>query len=200
MGAGHMKNCWRYSRVFLLFVAVFLGSTSSVQSQDLFREMDQLKKEISDLKNEVSNLRNLVYDLRKAVLKSATATDQQPSEKVATKEEKVVKPEQPVDEKQVTKVACQAVGKFFSEAEASVRASDASVAKARMKKALQNMNSSLQEYTRTHRVSKLLSIYEGLAWDTYVAVELRGSVQGNEDFLKALRQHKQKYSETCPKD
>jgi hypothetical protein len=195
-----MKNCWRYSRVFLLFVAVFLGSISSVQSQDLFREMDQLKKEISDLKNEVSNLRNLVYDLRKAVLTSATATDQQPSEKVTPKEEKVTKPEQPVDEKQVTKVACQAVGKFFSEAEASVRASDASIAKARMKKALQTMNSSLQEYAKTHRVSKLLSIYEGLAWDTYVAVELRGSVQGNEDFLKALGQHKQKYIETCPKD
>jgi hypothetical protein len=200
MGAGDMKNCWRYSRVFLLFVAVFLGSISSVQSQDVFREMDQLKKEISDLKNEVSNLRNLVYDLRRAVLKSATAEGQQTSEKTAPKEEKAATPAQPVDEKQVTKLACQAVGKFFSEAEASVRASDASVAEARMKKALQNMNSSLQEYARTHRVSKLLSIYEGLAWDTYVAVDLRRSVQGNEDFLKVLGQHKQKYIDTCPKD
>ena len=69
-----------------------------------------------------------------------------------------------------------------------------------MKKALQNMNSSLQEYAKTHRVSKLLSIYEGLAWDTYVAVELRRSVQGNEDFLKVLGQHKQKYIDTCPKE
>ena len=195
-----MKNGWTCSRVFLLFVVIFLGSISNARSQDLFREMDQLKKEISDLKNEVANLRSLVYDLRKAVLTTTTAANQQTSEKVTPKEEKVVKPEQPVDEKQVTKVACQAVGKFLSEAEASVRATDASVAKARMKKALQNMNSSLQEYAKTHRVSKLLAIYEGLAWDTYVAVELRGSVQGNEDFLKALGQHKQKYIETCPKD
>ncbi len=195
-----MQNGWTCSRVFLLFMAIFLGSISNARSQDLFREMDQLKKEISDLRNEVTNLRSLVYDLRKAVLTTTTAADQQASEKVTPKEEKVVKPEQPVDEKQVTKVACQAVGKFFSEAEASVRASDASTAQARMKKALQNMNSSLQEYARTHRVSKLLAIYEGLAWDTYVAVELRGSVQGNEDFLKALGQHKQKYIETCPKD
>ena len=116
------------------------------------------------------------------------------------KEEKAVTPEPPVDEKQVTKAACLAVGKFFTEAEASVRASDASVAEARMKKALQNMNSSLQEYAKTHRVSKLLSIYEGLAWDSYVAVELRRSVQGNEEFLKTLRQHKQKYIDTCPKE
>jgi hypothetical protein len=200
MRAGDMKNGWTCSRVFLLFMVIFLGSISNARSQDLFREMDQLKKEISDLRNEVTNLRSLVYDLRKAVLTTTTAADQQASEKVTPKEEKVVKPEQPVDEKQVTKVACQAVGKFFSEAEASVRASDASAAEARMKKALHNMNSSLQEYAKTHRVSKLLAIYEGLAWDTYVAVELRGSVQGNEDFLKALGQHKQKYIETCPKD
>jgi len=193
-----MKSGWKCSWVFLLFAVILLGSISNAQSQDIFREMDQLKKEISDLKNEVSNLRNLVYDLRKAVLTSAT--DQQPSEKVTPKEEKVAKPEQPVDEKQVTKVACQAVGKFFSEAEASVRASDASVAEARMKKALKNLNASLQEYAKTHRVSKLLGIYEGLAWDTYVAVELRRSVQGNEDFLKVLGQHKQKYIDTCPKE
>jgi hypothetical protein len=198
MGVGDMKSGWKCSWVFLLFAVILLGSISNAQSQDIFREMDQLKKEISDLKNEVSNLRNLVYDLRKAVLTSAT--DQQPSEKVTPKEEKVAKPEQPVDEKQVTKVACQAVGKFFSEAEASVRASDASVAEARMKKALKNLNASLQEYAKTHRVSKLLGIYEGLAWDTYVAVELRRSVQGNEDFLKVLGQHKQKYIDTCPKE
>jgi hypothetical protein len=200
MGAGDMKNGWTCSLVFLLFVVIFLGSISNARSQDLFREMDQLKQEISDLKNEVTNLRNMVYDLRKAVLTSSTAPDKQPSEKVAPKEQKVAKPEQPVDEKQVTKAACQAVGKFFSEAEASVRASDSSVAEARMKKALQHMNSSLQEYAKTHRVSKLLSIYEGLAWDTYVAVELRGSVQGNKDFLKKLGQHKQKYIDTCPKE
>jgi hypothetical protein len=200
MGAGNMKNCCRYSRVFLLFVVIFLGSISSVQCQDLFREMDQLKKEISDLKSEVANLRSMVYDLRSAVLKSATSAEQQAPEKTPLKEEKAVTPAPPVDEKQITKLACQAVGKFFADAEASVRASDASVAEARMKKALQNMNFALREYAHTHRVSKLLSIYEGLSWDTYVAVELRGSVQGNEEFLKALQQHRQKYRDTCPKE
>ncbi len=195
-----MKNGWTYSWVLLLFVAIFLGSISNVQSQDLFREMDQLKKEISDLKSEVANLRAMVYDLRSAVLKTATGAEKQVPEKAAPKEEKAAAPAQPVDEKQITKLACQAVGKFFSEAEASVRTSDASVAEARMNKALQNMNSALKEYAKTHRVSKLLSIYEGLAWDTYVAVGLRGSVQGNEEFLKALQQHRQKYRDTCPKE
>jgi hypothetical protein len=195
-----MNNGWTYSSVLLLFVAIFLGSISNVQSQDLFREMDQLKKEISDLKSEVANLRSMVYDLRRAVLKSAGGPEQQASEKAAPKEEKAATPAKPVDEKEITKLACQAVGKFFSEAEASVRTSDASVAEARMKKALQNMNAAMQGYAKTHRVSKLLNIYEGLTWDTYVAVQLRGSVQGNEDFLKALQQHRQKYRDTCPKE
>src|SRR5208283_2310798 len=103
MRARGMKNGWTCSRVFLLFVVIFLGSISNARSQDLFREMDQLKKEISDLKNEVSNLRNLVYDLRKAVLKSTTAQDQQTPEKEPPKEEKAAKPAPPVDEKQVTR-------------------------------------------------------------------------------------------------
>lgn len=195
-----MKNGWMCVRVLLLFVAIFLGSISNVKSQDLFREMDQIKKEVTVLRNEVTNLRTLVYDLRKAVLRTVTASDQQTPEKEPPKEQKAAQPAQPVDEKQVTRAACQAVGKFFSEAEASVRASNSSTAEARMKKALQNMNSALQEYAETHRVSKLLSIYEGLAWDTYVAVELRQSIQGNEEFLKALGRHKQKYIDTCPKD
>jgi len=162
--------------------------------------MDQLKKELSDLKNEVNNLRSIVYDLRKAALKSTAAPAEQTPEKAPPKEEKAAKSEPPADDKQITKVACQAVGKFFQEAEASVRASNASTAQARMRKALQNMNSALEAYAKTHRVSKLLNIYEGLAWDAYVAVELRQSVQGNEEFLKTLQQHKQKYRDTCPKE
>jgi hypothetical protein len=68
-----------------------------------------------------------------------------------------------------------------------------------MKQALQNLNSSLKTYAGMHRVAKILNIYEGLAWDAYVAVELRGSVAGNADFREALAKHKRKYLETCPK-
>jgi hypothetical protein len=105
----------------------------------------------------------------------------------------------PADEKQITKTACQAVGEFFVEAESALRASDSSVARTKMNNALRRMTSALDEYSRTHRVNKLLKIYDGLAWSTYTAVELRQSIAGNEDFLKALRKHKQKYLETCPK-
>ncbi len=45
-----MKNGWMCVRVLLLFVAIFLGSISNVKSQDLFREMDQIKKEVTVLR------------------------------------------------------------------------------------------------------------------------------------------------------
>jgi hypothetical protein len=190
-------TCWR---VLLLLLFIFLVSTSNVQSQDIFSEMNQLKGAVSDLKKEISNLTTLVNDLRKSVLRSVTRKDQRAPDKGSPSEEKAAQPSAPVDEKQVTRTACAAVGKFFEEAEASLRSSDSSITQARMTRAWHHMNAALQDYARTHRVSKLLAIYEGVAWDTYVAVQLRESVQGNEDFLKALAQHKQKYLETCPKE
>ncbi|MGB6063178.1 MAG: hypothetical protein WBG50_00095 [Desulfomonilaceae bacterium] len=195
-----MKNLGVFSRVSLLPLVVLLGSVCDVRSQDVFREMDQIKKQVSDLKNEVNKLRSLVYDLRGAVIKCAVAPAQQAPQVAPPKQEATTKPVPPVNEDQVTKAACRAVGKFFSEAKASLRERDPSAASARMRTALRNMNAALKEYAKTHRVSKLLGIYEGLAWDTYVAVELRQSIQGNEAFLKALRKHEEKYYETCPKE
>ena len=116
------------------------------------------------------------------------------------KEESVPKPEAAADEKQVTKDVCQAVGKFFTEVETILRAPDSSIAEEEMRKAFRTMNSTLQSYATTHRVSKLLNIYEGLAWDAYVAVELRQGIQGNQEFIEALKKHKRKYVETCPKN
>ena len=198
-----MSHVGTWSLIFCLLIVVFVGSASNVQAQDLFRDMDQVKRELSSLRNEVSNLRNLVYDLRSAVLKLTASQDQARSGKAAPKEgkeEQAPKPEAAVDEKQVTIAVCQAVGKFFEDVETILRAPDSSTAEEEMRKAFRTMNSTLQSYARTHRVSKLLNIYEGLAWDAYVAVELREGIQGNQEFIEALNKHKRKYVETCPKN
>ena len=63
-----MKKGGMYWRAPWLLLVVFLAFTSNVQSQDLFREMDQLKKEVAALKQELSDLRNLVFELRKGML------------------------------------------------------------------------------------------------------------------------------------
>lgn len=180
-------------------LVVCLAFTSNVQAQDLFREMNQLKGEVAGLKQELADLRNLVFELRKAMLEYALAPDRKAPEKVSPKEEEAVKKTPAPDEEQLTKIICQAVGRFFGEAEKALRARNASTATSEMKKALHKLNSSLHGYSGTHRVSKLLKIYEGLAWDTYTAVQLRQSVAGNEDFLKVLRKHKQRYIDTCPR-
>ncbi len=195
-----MRNAGPWRKISWLLVVIFFASISDVRPQDLFSEMDQLKKQISDLRNDLSDLRNLVFQLRQAVLKSATALPPTPPEKVPPKEEQIAKPETVPDEKELTKVICKAIGQFFSEAEIALQASDSTAANAKMDEAFRKLTGSLKTYERTHRVAKLLDIYEGVAWDTYVAVELRGSVQGNQQFLEYLRKHKQKFVETCPRD
>lgn len=193
-----MNKLVKWSQIFLL-VLIMLGAVSSANAQDLFREMEQVKSDLSNLRDEVTRLRGIVYELRESVLKSLPSQEPRPAEQRASKKEKGVQREIPVNEEELTKTICQSVGKFFEEVEASLRGSDPAVAQERMRLAFGDLNSMLQKYSGTHRVSKLLSIYQGLAWDTYVAVELRKSVQGNEDFMKAIEKHKRKYIETCPK-
>lgn len=185
--------------VVCLFVLISLCGIREVQSQDVFRDIDQIKRDISDLKNEISDLRNQLFGMREAILKSVAIQDQPTSARLPKQEETTPKKEEAADEKELTNSICQAVGKFFREVDAVLAMSNSSAADERMRIAFHNLNSTLQEYSRQHRVSKLLGIYEGLAWDTYVAVELSGSVQGNQEFIKTLNNHKRKYSETCPK-
>jgi len=194
-----MKAVGTFCRIAWLCscLVIFLGSMSQVQSQDLFRDVDQLKRDFSSLRNEVSELRSLVYDLRRAVMKTTTSQNVGQPERIPAREEKTPKPEPVVDEKEITRIACQAVGKFFEEADASLRAGGDTSAEARMREAMRHLSSSLRDYAETHRVSKLLNIYEGLTWDTYVATELRGSVQGNQEFIDKLNEHKRKYRDTC---
>ncbi len=194
-----MKNKGLWLWVFSLLAVVSFGPMSDAQSQDIFREMDQVKKDVSALRNEVNELKDQINGLRQAILKSVASQDQSASGQAPPKEKAAKKQEMSVHEEQLTDSICQTVGKFFVEVDSALAMSDSSAADEKMKKAFHRMNSTLQHYSSLHRVSKLLGIYEGLAWDTYVAVELSGSVQGNEQFIKTINKHKQKYNETCRK-
>jgi hypothetical protein len=199
MGVGDMKTRGVVGRIILLSVFTFLGSVSYVYSQDFIHDLQEVKSQVSDLKNQVSELRTLVYGLREAILKNVTAPKQRSEEQTPSKVELAKQKESETDPEELTRAICPAVGKFFREVDASLRASSDSAAMARMKKAFKEMNASLSSYVGTHRVNKLLNIYEDLAWNTYVAVELRRSIQGNEDFIKVLNRHRQKYREGCEK-
>jgi hypothetical protein len=192
-----MKNIGTSLRVFSLLVLVFFVSLSDARSQDVFREVDQLKKDISQLRNEVENLRSLVYEMRSVVLERVVAPGAQKTEKAPAAQQETAKKEEPVDEAQLTKIICKTVGVYFVEAEAALRMSDPDAADAAMRAAVQKMDAALKGYSATHRVNKLMNIYEDLAWDTYEAVQQRGSIAGNAGFLEFFRKHKQKYNDTC---
>jgi hypothetical protein len=199
-GAEVMKNARRFSAISWLLLVILLGSVAVAQSQDLTAQMGQVKEDVAALRNELNTLSTMVYELRQELLKLAPpAPAPQVTEKAPPKEQTVVKPETAADEKQLTRDICRAVGKFFDEADVSLKASNSREARDIMNKALVNLASELKGYSGTHRVSKLLGIYEGLIWDTYVAVALRQSVR-QEQYLSSLNRHRQKYIETCPKE
>lgn len=194
-----MKRLGVYSRIPWILVVMLLVSAPNVQSQDLSQEMDKVKSELSEVKSELKEIMDLVHELRTAILESVIAQGLQTQGKMVPKEEKAVIQAPLLTDEQLTRIICPAVGTFFSEAEAALARSDTRSAESGMEKALRKLTSTLHGYTGTHRVSKLLNIYEGLAWDTYMAVRMRRAIAGNEDFLKVLRKHKQKYIETCPR-
>lgn len=195
-----MHGAGTCSRICCFLVVVLLAPLSTARSQDLFSEMSRVKSDLAVLKSEVNDLKRLVLELRNVVLEQVMATADQTGGRTGVSDRSEdAKPPTPAEEEQITKTACRAVGQFFEEAESALRMSDSSRATTKMNEALKKLTSALKDYSRTHRVSKLVGIYEGLAWNTYTAVQLRESVTGNADFLEKLRKHKQRYLETCPK-
>lgn len=181
-----------------------------VHAQFIYGDTTDLKREMSDLRSQVQQLTNLVHQMRNTILETATGSCPPELQQAQAKPGETAKPQDtarpqqaaketpPVDEEHLTKLVCKSVGEFFPEAEAALSLSDPDAARAAMIKALQKLTTKLHGYAGTHRVNKLLGIYEGLAWDTYTAVQLRQSIEGNTAFLEKLRQHKRKYQETCP--
>jgi hypothetical protein len=159
--------------------------------------MDQVKRDLSSLRNEVDQLKSSVQRLRKMVLEGVTRPNVEQRERMPAEEENTPKQEPVVGENEVTQVACQAVGKFFEEADASVRASNKTEASARMNEAMRSLHSSLHNYAGTHKVSKLLNICDSVSYDISMAMEMRGWIRGSQEFIDALNQHKREYREAC---
>ncbi len=173
-----------------------LSQVGPVASQDVFSQIDQLRKDLNDTRTELNDLKSLVYQMRKNMLHNID------SDKPATAAPPDVKQrtESPqISDEELTRIICKAVGDFFSDADRVLRMTNPDEAQARMSEVFKKLNGTLQKYSGLHRVSKLLDIYEGLAWDVYTAVEMRYSLLGNRDFLEMLNKHKKKYNDTCPK-
>jgi len=199
MGVGDMKTVGTFHRIACLCIClfIFLGSLSQVQSQDLFRDMDQVKRDLSSLRNEVDQLKSSVQSLRKMVLEGVTRPNVEQRERMPAEEENTPKQEPVVDANEATRVACQAVGKFFEEVDATVRASNKNEASARMSEAMRRLHSSLHKYAGTHKVAKLLNICDSVSYDISLAKEMRGWIRGSQEFIDALNKHKREYRQTC---
>lgn len=203
-----MGTVWKLTCLVLLVCCV---CAPHVRAQTVYYgDAGDVRREVNDLKSQIQQLTTLVMQMRKTILENATGTCPPVKEEAAGAAQETAKPqetaksqesakqEKPVDDGQLTKIICKGVGQFFREAEAAMSMSDPDAARSALIKSLQNLTSHLHGYRGTHRVDKLMAIYEGLAWDTFTAVQLRQSIQGNATFLETLRKHKKRYMETCP--
>jgi hypothetical protein len=173
-----------------------LYQAAPAASQDVFSQIDQLRKDLNDTRTELNDLKSLVYQMRKNMLHNVGT--EKPAAAAPTEVKQRTESPQISDE-ELTVIICKAVGDFFSDADRVLRMTNPDEAQARMSDVFKKLNGTLQKYSGLHRVSKLLDIYEGLAWDVYTAVEMRYSLLGNRDFLEMLNKHKKKYNDTCPK-
>ena len=62
-----------------------------------------------------------------------------------------------------------------------------------MRKAIAELNAETEKYSRAEKIRDIMSLAEGLAWDTYVAVQNRNSVAGNTDFINYIKDYKATY-------
>ena len=69
------------TKISFFLMVVFLASISTAQSQDVFRELNQVKSDVATLKSEVNDLKRLVFELRKVVLEDSMASGRQAGKK-----------------------------------------------------------------------------------------------------------------------
>ncbi len=190
-----MKESGKFLWFIIAAVGLLLLTASFAPAQDSQRGLQRIEKEVDTLKSEVNELRALVYEMREALLRALPKTTEH-----RTGDGRASAKKKAPTQEELTRVICEAVGRFFSKTETIMRTADPVEAEDRMEKAFEELRSALDEYSGTHRVSKLLGIYQGLTWDAYVAVRLRGSLQGNQRFVEVLNKHRQKYRDTCPQE
>ncbi len=179
--------------VALCILGVFcsLSFSTEVHSQDIFSQLDQLRDQLNTLQQEVSNLKAVVYTLEKQAPKPATTpspplTERKPQKRLGTLEKKEAK-----------SLACKAGEKFLVAVDAALALNNEPEAERRMDRAMADLRAALHPYEEDKEVAKFLSLAEALAWDTYTAVGLRTSVEGDSEFLRYIAQSKRRFAIFC---
>lgn len=188
------------SRIFPVLTAlgiIFGCFHATVHAQSIIGEQQQLQKQVEELRRDVDELQSTVSGLRRAILRQGTASQQTRSAKPAPQIQSGRPAGIPLDESQIKTQACQAVGHFFEQIDRALKMSDGDAAEDFMRKAVAKLNSDLDRYRAYTQVRHILTLAEGLAWDTYTAVDARYGTVGNSDFIQAIKDYRKRYEGIC---
>ena len=135
--------------------------------------------------------------LRKVILKQSIAADKAPKETTTAPATPPAPTLTPAEQEKIKVDVCQSLGQFFDQIDKALNMPNASDAGRLMRKAIAELNAETEKYGRTEKIRDIMSLAEGLAWDTYVAVQNRNSVAGNTDFINYINDYKTKYKKRC---
>jgi hypothetical protein len=187
----------KISATLLTVLIVFGTFVGAARSQSIIAEQEQQQRQIDELRSDVDELRRTIATLKKAALNQHVLSESITQDNISRPKNLSIDTLPPAEQEKIKAEICDALGLFFAQIEKALKMADSSEAEKFMSKAIAQLKSTIDKYGPSDRLRNLLSLADGLAWDTYTAVETRNSVYGNADFLNYIREYKTKYENRC---
>jgi hypothetical protein len=195
---GMKKAMIRFMTIFAGISILLVYFQPIVYAQSILAEQQQLQRQVDTLREEVEELKAVVGALRRAIMRHhAEKTETRSASMTGTSGTSIGTPSAAVDEGALKAQACKDVGQFFDQIDRALKMTDREAAEGAMRKAVGQLNNALDNYRTYPQVRHILTLAEGLAWDTYTAVANRYGTVGNADFVKAIEEYRTRYKKAC---
>lgn len=184
--------------IIILTLIVSLGPlVKESRSQNFIMDQERQQKQIDSLTSDVDELKRTVESLRRMMLPKSVASQKLPAQQTPapSSESITLSPEE--QEKAKTEV-CSSLGRFFDQIDRALKMPDPAQAESYLRESIVKLNTDIDKYRQIEEIREIKNLAEGLAWDTYVAVENRNSVYGNAEFLNYINTWRNKFHKRCP--
>ena len=172
----------------ILFALSGIASGQATSLYTLEKRIDGLQREVNNLKRDVNILKgSLGQGTRPVVFGVKRPAAAGPAKKA---------PDQ-VDKKAAKVEVCKAVGKYVREITSYSRMRDADAMLKKIKVAFGKLAKTLKPYEPHEAIEQVRKLATAIGADTYQGAEKRASIEGNEEFRKAVRDHINALKKMC---
>lgn len=182
--------------IVVLFILSMLF-TQNVHSQDILTQQADQQKQINQLRYDVEELQRTVDVLKRLIPRQALSPVEKPDAKFVVRPQKTAEPLTEAQRATIKAEVCKDLGLFFDQVDKALKMSDDSAAQKAMNNAVSSLHKALDRHVPDAGLRKIMDFAEGVAWDTYSAVQFRYSSAGNADFLEYLEAAKEKFKKRC---